>query len=272
MRARKRFGQHFLLPVWAERVVAALAPSPDDTFLEIGPGRGALTIPLAHHVRRVVALEIDRDLVEWLGPQLPHNAVLVAGDVLHAPLASLLPEGVAPADVRVVGNLPYNISTPILFRLLDLHRNTRAFRDATIMLQREVADRIAARPGSKTYGVLSIAVQMDADVTALLSLPPGAFRPAPEVHSSVIRLTFRPPAVALSDRQAFDGMVRAVFTHRRKTLANALKGPAHARGLEPVNVLRAAGVDPGRRPETLDLADLAAIANHLATGPLPSVV
>jgi 16S rRNA (adenine1518-N6/adenine1519-N6)-dimethyltransferase len=159
-----------------------------------------------------------------------------------------------------------------VFRLLELHRDARAFRDATIMLQREVADRIAARPGSKVYGVLSIAVQMEADVTGLLSLPPGAFRPAPEVFSSVVRLTFRPPAVDLADRQVFDGMVRAVFTHRRKTLANALKGPAHALGLEPADVLRAAGVAPGRRPETLDLPELAAIANHLAAGRSPSVV
>ncbi len=272
MRARKRFGQHFLLPEWAERLVAALAPQPDETFLEIGPGRGALTMPLARRVRRVVALEIDRDLVEWLGPRLPANTTLVEGDVLHAPLTSLLPEGVAPADVRVVGNLPYNISTPILFRLLELHRDTHAFRDATIMLQREVADRIAARPGSKAYGVLSIAVQLEADVTGLLSLPPGAFRPAPEVHSSVVRLTFRPPAADLANRQVFDGMVRAVFTHRRKTLANALKGPAHALGMEPGDVLRAAGVAPGRRPETLSLPELAAIANHLAAGGSPSVV
>lgn len=272
MRARKRFGQHFLLPVWAERLVAALAPHPDDTFLEIGPGQGAITIPLARRVRQVVALEIDRDLVEWLAPQLPANATLVAGDVLHAPLASVLPEGVTPAGVRVVGNLPYNIATPILFRLLDLHRNGHTFRDATVMLQREVADRIAARPGSKAYGALSIAVQMDADVTGLLSLPPGAFRPAPEVHSSVIRLAFRPAAVDLADRQVFDGMVRAIFMHRRKTLANALKAPAHALGLDPGDVLRAAGVAPGRRPETLDLPELAAIANHLAAGHPPSVV
>jgi 16S rRNA (adenine1518-N6/adenine1519-N6)-dimethyltransferase len=272
VKARKRFGQHFLEAAWAERLVAALRLDPQDDVLEIGPGRGALTFPLARAVRRLVAVELDRDLVEWLAPRMPPNGRLVSGDVLTTPLASLLPDDVAPASVRVVGNLPYNISSPILFRLIEAHRSTGAFRDATVMLQREVAERVAASPGGKDYGVLSIAVQLEADVRMVLALPPGAFRPVPAVSSAVVRLTFKPPAARVDDRAVFDAMVRALFTQRRKTVGNALKSAAHSRGTDAAAVLHAAGVDPGRRPETLDLAELAAMANLLAASPRTTVV
>jgi 16S rRNA (adenine1518-N6/adenine1519-N6)-dimethyltransferase len=263
MRARKRFGQHFLEQAWADRLIAAIAPSPDDTIVEIGPGRGALTLPLARVVRRVVAIEIDRDLVAWLAPRLPSNVTLVEGDVLATPLDSLTPPEIPLSRVRVVGNLPYNISSPIIFRLLQRHRETGAFRDACVMLQREVADRIAAKPGSKAYGILSVAVQMDAQVSHVLALPPAAFRPAPAVSSSVIRLTFREPAAEVDDRDAFDGMVRAIFAHRRKTLLNALKSFAGTVGADVREVLEESGIDGRRRPETLQLTELAGLANRL---------
>ena len=272
MRARRRFGQHFLEPAWARRLVAALAPDPTDVFVEVGPGRGALTIPLAAAVRRVVAVELDRDLVTWLEPRLPSNATLVSGDVLQTPLTVLLPADVDPGAARMVGNLPYNISTPILFRLLEWRRTADAFRDATVMLQREVAERIAARPGTKAYGVLSVAIQMEASVTPLLALPPGAFRPAPDVSSSVVRLDFHPPAVAVDDRVAFDRVVKGVFMHRRKTLANALKAAADGRDLDTPAVLRSAGIDPGRRPETLTLGEFAALANRITAARQAPVV
>ncbi len=272
MKARKRFGQHFLEASWAERLVAALHLGPDDDVVEIGPGRGALTFPLARVVRRLVAVELDRDLVTWLSPRLPDNVTLVQGDVLDTPLAALLPADVPVSAVRVVGNLPYNISSPILFRLIDAHRDTGAFRDATVMLQREVAERLAARPGGKDYGVLSIAAQLAADVTPLMALPPGAFRPAPTVSSAVIRLTFRPPSVAIDDRVLFDGMVKSLFMQRRKTLGNAFKPFAFTRGADPAEVLRATGLDATRRPETLDLPELAQLCAALAAAPRSTVV
>ena len=161
MRTRKRFGQHFLEPVWADKVVDAIAPAPDDVFLEIGPGPGILTLRLAPKVSRLVAIEIDRDLIAELTPRLPSNASIVAGDVLDIDLDAALPQSDTP--IRVAGNLPYNISSPILFRLLELE-SRRPVTDATLMLQREVADRIVAKPGTAEFGVLSVLVQWRADV------------------------------------------------------------------------------------------------------------
>jgi 16S rRNA (adenine1518-N6/adenine1519-N6)-dimethyltransferase len=267
MRARKRFGQHYLDATWAERLVAAMRLDPDDLIVEIGPGRGALTFPLARAVRRIMAIELDRDLVAWLLPRLPAHVRLVEGDVLDTPFDVLAPPGTPPGTARVVGNLPYNISTPILFRLLAMHLATGRLRDATVMLQREVADRLVAAPGSKTYGILSISLQLDADVSMLLTLPPGAFRPVPQVSSAVVRLSFRAPAVEVHDRGVFDAMVRSIFAQRRKTVGNALKSLATARGTDAASVLRLAGIDPARRPETLHLEELAALAGQLAACP-----
>jgi 16S rRNA (adenine1518-N6/adenine1519-N6)-dimethyltransferase len=260
MRARKRFGQHFLEPVWADKVVAAIDPHPGDRFLEIGPGPGVLTRRLAPRVAHLTAVEIDRDMVAALAVDLPPNVSLVEADVLDFDLAPLLTAG----PLRVAGNLPYNISAPILFRLIGSYRARGGLEDATVMVQREVADRTAARPGSRDYGVLSISVQLYADVARLLTLPPGAFRPVPKVRSSVIRLSFRPPAVALRDPPTFDAMVRTMFARRRKTLANALAVFARSRNVDARQVLTAAGIDPGRRPETLQLAELARLAEQLS--------
>jgi 16S rRNA (adenine1518-N6/adenine1519-N6)-dimethyltransferase len=257
-RPRKRYGQHFLEPAWAEKLVNALAPRPEDRFLEIGPGPGALTMRLAPRVAHLTAIEIDRDIVAALTPRVPPNVTLVEGDFLEMDLGALAAAG----PLRVAGNLPYNISSPIMFRLLEA-RERMHLVDATLMLQREVAERIEAGPGSRDYGVLSIMVAMGADVRRLLSLPPGAFRPPPKVHSAVIRLTFRPPPVQTRDRQVFDGMVRSVFTQRRKTLLNALKSFAGLRGFDTRTALREAGIDPARRAETLKLAELARLADVL---------
>jgi 16S rRNA (adenine1518-N6/adenine1519-N6)-dimethyltransferase len=280
MRARKRFGQHFLEPAWADKLVAAIEPQAGDRFLEIGPGPGALTLRLAPRVAHLTAVEVDRDLAAALEPRLPPNVELVVADFLDLDLTSVL----QPGPVRVAGNLPYNISSPILFKLIEAARPSRrssdqlrvapsiaeggtreaAIVDATLMLQREVAVRLEARPGSGDYGVLSISVQLHAEVRRVLSLPPGAFHPAPKVHSAVVRLTFRQPASPPRDEQVFEAMVRSVFTQRRKTLANALSPFAGARDRRALAALEAAGIDPSRRPETLDLAELTRLADQFA--------
>jgi 16S rRNA (adenine1518-N6/adenine1519-N6)-dimethyltransferase len=273
MRTRKRFGQHFLEGAWADKVIGAIAPQPTDRFVEIGPGPGALTFRLARRVAHLTAIEVDRDLAEELRPRLPGNVNLVVADVLEVDLRLQ-----AEAPFRIAGNLPYNISTPILFRLIAAGkaepaspsfdsaapRSGQAILDATLMVQREVADRLTAVPGTGDYGVLSISVQLHADVRRVLALPPGAFRPAPKVHSAVVRLTFRPPPVRIGDERQFETMVRSMFSQRRKTLANALAAFAGDRGQRAADVLRAAGVDPSRRPETLTLDELARLAAGFA--------
>jgi 16S rRNA (adenine1518-N6/adenine1519-N6)-dimethyltransferase len=291
---RKRFGQHFLAPAWADKVVNAIAPSRDDRFLEIGPGPGALTLRLAPRVEHLTAIEIDRDLAAQLQPQLPAHVDLVVGDFLEVDLAPFLTEG----PVRVVGNLPYNLSSPILFKLLEMPRTSEKrgqvpfteivkrgqvafpdrghspkrdlspFSDATVMLQLEVADRLVATAGTKDYGVLTIFTALRADVQRVLTLPPGAFRPAPKVHSAVVRLTFRASPLPPDQQQAFEKMVRTIFTQRRKTLANALRPYAESVGQEAKAVLTKAGIDPIRRPETLSQEDLLRLVSVFASGGL----
>ena len=272
--ARRRFGQHFLEPAWIDKVLAAAGPRPDDHFVEIGPGRGAITRPLAERVAGVTAIELDRDLVTWLEPRVARNVRVLSGDFLTLPRDAIF-SGVGPHErVRVIGNLPYNVSSPILFRLLELHRETGRLIDASLMLQREVADRIAAAPGSRETGVLSIMVQLDADVESVLTLPPGAFRPAPKVWSAVVRVRFRPPIVPLTAdmRRLFETLVRSIFAQRRKTLANALGRLATSVGVDPRSVLRTADIDPSRRPETLHLTDLLKLADALRSTAESSVV
>jgi 16S rRNA (adenine1518-N6/adenine1519-N6)-dimethyltransferase len=259
--ARKKYGQHFLAPSWADRVAAVIGPQGTDRFLEIGPGLGALTLRLAPRVAHLTAVEIDAGLVGALLPKAPPNVTLVAADFLEFDLEALA----AQCPLRVAGNLPYNVSSPILFRLLGMHRSHGGLVDATLMLQREVAERIQARAGTRDYGVLAILVQLHADVRQLLALPPGAFRPAPKVHSTVVRLTFRPRTVPLADEPLFEAMVRSIFTQRRKMLGNALSPFSEQRGLRASDALAAADIDPRRRPETLQLAELARLADVLAS-------
>lgn len=270
IRARKRFGQHFLEPGWATKLVAAIGPQPDEIFLEIGPGRGALTLPLAAAGARIVAIEIDRDLAGALASVAPEHVAVVAADFLTADVAGLLAAhtGWRPgsgATLRVVGNLPYNVSSPILFRLIDLWRSGVAFADATLMLQRELAARLVARAGSGEYGPLAIVTGLYADRHLVVRLPPGAFRPPPRVRSALVRLTFRPPPVAPRDPALFGALVRSLFTRRRKTLLNALRPFAAARGVPAAAALAAAGLAAGRRPETLQLSELVWLADVFAS-------
>jgi len=264
VRPRKRFAQHFLEPAWVTKVVAAMMPAPTDNFLEIGPGRGALTVPLAARVARVVAIEVDRDLAAALVDRALPNLTVVTADVLHVDLGAIAARelgATALNKVRVAGNLPYNISSPILVRLLDVASATGLFQDATLMLQKEVAERLLARPGTGEYGVLTLTTALAADVTALLELPPGAFRPAPKVRSTVVQLVFRPPPAEVRHPQLVVQIVRAMFTQRRKVVSNALAPFASARGLSAHEALAAAGLDPRRRPETLELAEVARLAD-----------
>ena len=266
-RARKRFGQHFLESAWADKLVAAIDPQPGDRFLEIGPGPGALTLRLAPRVRSVVAIEIDRDMAATLEHQIPANVRVIRQDFLDADLRPLSGDG----PLRVAGNLPYNVSSPILFKLLEAHRSIGSLSDATLMLQREVADRIEAGPGSGDYGILAVLVQLHADVRRVLALPPGAFRPPPKVRSAVINLRFREPAVRLADEGLFTAMIRSVFTQRRKTLSNALKPFAETRGADVREVLRVLHIDPIRRPETLTLQEFGHLANLLVPDRAPRI-
>ena len=258
--ARKRFGQHFLESAWVAKLVDALDARPDETFLEIGPGRGALTVPLAARVKRLLAVEIDRDLAADLPAKVP-DIHLVQADFLDVNLADLLVD--SPKPVRVVGNLPYNVASPILFKLLHDADDGRVLKDATLMLQKEVADRLVATPGSDGYGALAIQVALLADAVRILSLPPGAFRPPPKVKSAVVRLRFRAPAVDVGDRSMFERLVRGLFLQRRKTLANALKPVADSVGRSATELIEQAQVDARNRPEALTLDDFARLARAM---------
>ena len=263
--ARKRFGQHFLERPWVDKILRAIEPQASETFIEIGPGRGALTRALAAAVERVVAFEIDRDLVSELREDAPPNLEIVEGDFLDLTADrlrnALTREGGAPARVRVAGNLPYNVASPMLFKLSALYRDGIPLVDATVMLQREVADRLAALPGTREYGVLSVLVRHGADVKRLLSLPPGAFRPAPNIHSTLVRLGFHADQPPAKDKSAFERLTQAIFTRRRKTLTNALLAYPPSSGVEVAAVLRRAALDGRRRPETLDIAELVRLAD-----------
>lgn len=259
--SRKRFGQHFLEPAWVDKVVRAIDPQADEPFVEIGPGRGALTRPLLEKAESVIAFEIDRNLAAGLREPPAPRLKIVGGDFLELAGNLLAYRG---TPLRVAGNLPYNVASPILFKLVELAALGLPLRDATLMLQREVADRLVAKPGTGEYGVLSIRIQHAADVERLFVLPPGAFRPAPKVHSALVRLRFHSPDPPAQDPAVFAHVVQAIFTRRRKTLANALLayfGKAPAAPPRIAVLLRQVDIDGKRRPETLTILELVRLAN-----------
>ena len=248
---RKRFGQHFLHdPNVISRIVALIAPGEDDAMVEIGPGQGALTGPLLERVHHLHVIEIDRDLIAELEKRpYAERLTIHGGDVLAFDFAGL------PARLRVVGNLPYNISTPILFHLLGFA--TRIV-DLHFMLQKEVVDRMVAAPSTSEYGRLSVMLQARFEMRKCLDVGAGAFKPPPKVASAIVRLVPKGAAIELRDEATFASVVTAAFTKRRKTLRNALAGWIDVEGLE------ALGIDAGLRPENLSVADYAAIANRIA--------
>jgi 16S rRNA (adenine1518-N6/adenine1519-N6)-dimethyltransferase len=255
-RPRKRFGQHFLHdPGVIRRILAVVAPQPGDRLVEIGPGLGALTCPLLARVGELDVIEIDRDLVPALQRRCGELGRLQIhqADALHFDLTAL---GQGAASLRLLGNLPYNISTPLLFHLLDA---AECIRDMHFMLQREVVERIVACPGCKDYGRLSVMMQYRCRAQMLFTVGPGAFRPPPKVHSAMVRLVpHTSPAVEVDDQRVFTELVAKAFSQRRKTLGRILRGL-----LEPEPMARL-GIDPSARPETLDLAQFAQLANALA--------
>ena len=246
---RKRFGQHFLTDRhYVDRIVAAIDPRPGDIVVEIGPGLGALTRPLLERLDHLHVVEIDRDLAAQLAETFAAERVVVhLADVLRFDFA-LLPDG-----LRVVGNLPYNISTPLLFRLADF---AGRIRDLTFMLQKEVVDRMVAAPGTAEYGRLSVMLQYRFEMAKLFDVPPGAFRPPPKVDSAVVHMVPRPEtALAARDPGRLASIVMAAFGQRRKTLRNALAKLATATQIER------AGIDPGARGETLSIEAFVRLAN-----------
>ena len=252
-RPRKRFGQHFLHdPGIIARIVATIHPAPGDTLVEIGPGQGAITLPLLAAAGRLAVVELDRDLITPLRDRC-HGAgelTVYHRDALRFDFCALADDG----SLRVVGNLPYNISTPLLFHLLD---QQRCIADMHFMLQKEVVERMAARAGSRAYGRLSVMLQYRCAVEMLFHIGPGAFTPPPRVDSAFVRLQpYSKPPVTVSDEQVFATLVRQAFAQRRKTLRNCL------RGLLDAGEIRSAGVDPAARAETLGLNEFAALANR----------
>lgn len=255
-RPRRRFGQNFLHdPGVIRRIVAAIDPGAGDLMVEIGPGEGALSRPLLAHLRHLHVVELDRDLAAALrqGP-LAERMTVHEGDALRFDVASLAS---GPGTVRVVGNLPYNISSPLLFHVLE---QQHAIRDLHFMLQREVVERMAAAPGGRIFGRLSVMVQARCQVEMLFRVAAGAFRPAPEVESAVVRLTPRPEPPRPELLSALGLVTTRAFAQRRKTLRNSLKGVMDAAAVQAI------GLDPGARPETLSSEDFLRLARqHLET-------
>jgi 16S rRNA (adenine1518-N6/adenine1519-N6)-dimethyltransferase len=253
-RARKRFGQNFLHDRRAiDRIVDAIDPRPGQTIVEIGPGRAALTRELVRRAGHITAIEIDRDLAAWLRSEFPPaQLTLVEADALELDWSALT---IGP--LRVVGNLPYNISSPLLFRLVDFADRVI---DQHFMLQKEVVDRMVAPPGSKTYGRLSVMLQLRYRMTKLFDVPRGAFTPPPKVTSSIVRMVPRPPAeLPAVDVVTFSKVVAAAFNQRRKILRNALGG------LIDEEAFIAAAVDPLARAETLGVDDYVRLTRMVGT-------
>jgi 16S rRNA (adenine1518-N6/adenine1519-N6)-dimethyltransferase len=251
-RPRKRFGQNFLHdPAVIARIVHAINPQAGDRLVEIGPGLGALTLPLLDAVGRLDVVELDRNIIPLLRDNCAgHGELHIHNlDVLRCDFASLA----AGQALRVAGNLPYNIATPLIFHLLE---QLSVISDMHFMVQKEVAQRLAAAADTEHYGRLGIMVQLHCAVELLFSVGPGAFTPAPKVESAVVRLTpHRKMPVTINDQGHFAKLVTRAFSQRRKTLRNALKG------LLTSEEIAALDIDPVRRPETLTLADYAALSN-----------
>lgn len=282
IKAKKSLGQNFLTDQRvAHRIIDAVSPLPTDVIIEIGPGTGALTGLLVRRSGHVFAVEVDTRLIDELNNSLKAgNISIINADALsldwdHVTRTAetfIHPPRLDDPDrrrVRIVANLPYYISTPIIEKLLSV--KGRIF-DMTLMLQKEVADRITTGPGSKEYGYLSVMVQYYCEAAKLFEVPPSAFTPAPKVQSAVIKLTVRKqPPVEVADEAKFFALVRAAFAQRRKTILNNLRAAARVLELsEPVTAaLENAGVAPQRRAETLSLAEFAALCKALGAQASP---
>jgi len=252
-RPRKRFGQHFLTdPGVIDAIVRAIDPQPGDTIVEIGPGHGAITEPLAKKAGKLHCIELDRDLAAALRHRFSGTEIVTIheADALNFDFCAL------GHSLRIVGNLPYNISTPLLFHLID-HRDCIA--DMYFMLQKEVVDRMTAAPGNKAYGRLGIMLGCHLGVEALFDVGPQCFDPPPAVTSAVVRLApLQDEEPAIDDEDLLGRLVATAFSQRRKTVRNALKTV-----LDEAE-LRSLGIDPGKRPESLPVSDYVALANYVS--------
>jgi 16S rRNA (adenine1518-N6/adenine1519-N6)-dimethyltransferase len=259
---RKRWGQHFLVDRnILNKVVRAAGLEKGDVVLEIGPGLGEMTLALARQVRKVIAVEIDRKLVKILEEKAADfsNIAVIEGDVLKISFEQLYQR--SHQQLKVVTNLPYQISTPLLFRFIE---SRNFFSSLTLMLQREVAERMIASPGGKDYGPLSIFTQSVSDLSIRFYIKPSAFFPPPKVESAVIHMVWKKkPIVAPEEEGWFKKVVKGCFSYRRKRLINALK---HADLLPPEDLekrIEKMGIDPQRRPETLTIQEFARLADGL---------
>jgi len=251
IRPRKSLGQNFLHdPAVIARIVREIAPARDDRVVEIGGGQGALTRPLLEKLDRLDVIETDTRLVPVLAALAPADRLTVhRADALRFDFAALAAPG---QKLRIVGNLPYNISTPLLFHFLEFRD---CLRDLHVMLQKEVVDRMVARPGSKTYGRLTIMLAAWTDIERCFDIGPGAFKPAPKVRSTVVRIVARQePRFAIADEERFRQLVALAFSMRRKTLRRILKGRLSESEIEQ------AGFAPEARPETLAPEDFARLS------------
>ncbi|PKO60244.1 MAG: 16S rRNA (adenine(1518)-N(6)/adenine(1519)-N(6))-dimethyltransferase [Betaproteobacteria bacterium HGW-Betaproteobacteria-19] len=252
-RARKRFGQNFLSdPNIIRRIIDAIRPQPGETMVEIGPGLGAMTAPLLDRIDHLHVVEIDRDLIARLRERYsPERLSIHEGDALKFDFGTL------GDPLRIVGNLPYNISTPILFHLAAFAEQVQ---DMTFMLQKEVVMRMVAEPGTEDYGRLSVMLQYRFRMGRMFDVPPGAFRPAPKVMSSIVRLVPLPAEeLTARDEVLLGAIVTAAFGQRRKTLRNTLREFLDEAGFA------ALGLDPGLRGERLSVAEFVAIANYCSS-------
>ncbi|MEG3191136.1 16S rRNA (adenine(1518)-N(6)/adenine(1519)-N(6))-dimethyltransferase RsmA [Lysobacter sp. D1-1-M9] len=253
---KKSLGQHFLHERGIiDKIVQAVNPKPGDRLVEIGPGQGAITFPLLDRHGELTVIEFDRDLIFPLTEAAHAHGTLT---VIHRDVLSVDFDALAGDEgpIRLVGNLPYNLSSPILFHALD---HAASIRDMVFMLQKEVVDRMAAGPGSKIYGRLSVMLQAYCTVTSLFSVPPGAFHPPPKVESAVVHLLpHAPESIGIADRTTFANVVRDAFGQRRKTLRNALSRICEA------GMIEAAGVRSDARAEQLPVADFVRLANALS--------
>jgi 16S rRNA (adenine1518-N6/adenine1519-N6)-dimethyltransferase len=248
---KKRFGQHFLTnKSILQRIVHLARLGPEDTVVEIGPGKGTLTIKLASVVRRVVAIEIDRDLIPALRSTLPANVEIIEGDALQTDLPR--------APFHIVSNLPYNVATALFKRFI---ANRDRISSVTAMIQKEVAERLIAKPRTKAYGPLSVLIQYYADVAYGFTVAPGAFSPPPKVDSAVVRLEWKPN---VADATPFTDFVHQAFSSRRKTLANNLVSMfGSCDRKEILRRLEQSGIAPGARPEELSVAEFLRVYNQM---------
>ena len=267
----KRFGQNFLVNEQVvETILDRAAPGAEETIVEFGVGLGSLTIPLARRVKRVIGIEIDSGIVKWHEEQntLPSNVTLLHEDLLESDFSRLAAESGGP--LKIIANLPYSISNPLLFKLIEEKEHIQS---AVLMLQKEVADRLVARPRTKEYGVLSVLLGSCATIKALLKVGPAQFHPRPKVDSMVVRIGFQPVPEGVADRQGFSpsllkALVKGAFQQRRKTIVNALSSAAVVTNDKEAisRHLQAAGIEPTRRADQVTVQEYIALTRAYEEG------